>query len=277
MDRRPGGGERRLLREDGSAAGVAPAGWRLEPSRRGTLCRSGARFVPRRAVERLAWNVVPLWRAFRSAPAMVALPSNLMPLWRAFRSTRREPGVTSNVMPPAAAARTLPYPAAVDLRRRPPRAPRPRSALERGVEADLRAGQRLGDRAVVLGGLGRLAEAVLIHARHARARRELDALDREAVALLAEADLGVGDDGLGLVPGLAQHDGERHREAARVRGADELLGIAARAVLHARLVRVRALERARAQRHAAAALGDGAVPLGMGVACRHRSPPRSRS
>ena len=52
-------------------------------------------------------------------------------------------------------------------------------------------------------------------------------------------------DRLRLVAVGAEDDGQRHREAARVRRADQLLGVRPGAVLHARLERVRALERAR--------------------------------
>ena len=59
-------------------------------------------------------------------------------------------------------------------------------ALERRVQADLDA-QGLGDGAALLRGLGRLAEAVVVEAGHARAGRQLDELDRPALALLVEA------------------------------------------------------------------------------------------
>ena len=75
----------------------------------------------------------------------------------------------------------------------------------------------------------------------------------------------------GVWPLVAEDERQRHREAARVRGADQLLGVRSRTVLHPRLERVGALEGAGAELHPAVAGVERALPLGVCAACRHGS------
>ena len=70
---------------------------------------------------------------------------------------------------------------------------------------------------------------------------------------------------VGRMPGLRELVGERHREAARVRRADELLGVGGGlALLDARLQRERAFVRAAPEPEPAAALWDGPAPARFG-------------
>ena len=68
---------------------------------------------------------------------------------------------------------------------------------------------------------------------------------------------------VGVKPASAERLGERHREAAGVGGADQLLRVGSLALLEARLERVVAFEPALAGAHDAGALGEGALPAGV--------------
>src|SRR4029078_7176488 len=80
---------------------------------------------------------------------------------------------------------------------------------------------------------------------------------------------GVGLDALGLVAGLAELPGQRHREAAGVCGGDQVLWGGGVGLLEARLERIRALVGPAAHPHRAAALGERAVPDGARGPVRH--------
>jgi hypothetical protein len=76
-------------------------------------------------------------------------------------------------------------------------------------------------------------EVLVREARDDGLRAQVDPVDRDVVAVDPDADLRGGLDALGLVARLREDVRERHREAAGVRGADELLGVRALAVLEA--------------------------------------------
>ena len=82
-------------------------------------------------------------------------------------------------------------------------------------------GQRLGDRAALLGLLGNALEVVLADARDGGVDGQADLGDALA---RDEVHVGAGLDGVRDVAGLLEHVAEGHREARGVGGADELLG-----------------------------------------------------
>src|SRR5262249_29980407 len=134
------------------------------------------------------------------------------------------------------------------------------SAGQAGVELDVDAGERLGDRAVLLGGLGLLAEGGVVDAGPVGGRGELAARGAKPAVGALEVDAGRRVDRVRGVSGALEAGGERHREATGVGGADQLLGIRSRAVLEARGERVLALEGAASQAHGPFALLETAFP-----------------
>src|SRR5690348_12610821 len=122
----------------------------------------------------------------------------------------------------------------------PPRAAAPvrRDLAQRRLQRDLRPGERFRDGAVLLRRLGFLLEPGAVDPRDLTLGLERDLGDREAAALRLELHLRRRVDARRLVPGLLEAEGERHREAARMRGGDQLLWVGAAAFLEARAERV---------------------------------------
>jgi len=97
--------------------------------------------------------------------------------------------------------------------------------LERGVQGDVHAGERLADRAADLRRLGRLGELPGVQALHLAAHRELDARQLEAAGRVrAERHVGLHVQRLRDAAGLADQRGQLHRVASGVGGRDEFLG-----------------------------------------------------
>ena len=97
--------------------------------------------------------------------------------------------------------------------------------LERGVQRDVHAGERLADRAADLRRLGRLGELPGVQALHLAAHRELDARQPEAAGRVgAERHVGLHVQRLRDAAGLADQRGQLHRVASGVGGRDEFLG-----------------------------------------------------
>jgi len=97
--------------------------------------------------------------------------------------------------------------------------------LERGVQGDVHAGERLADRAARLRRLGRLGELLGVQALHLAAHRELDAGQLEAAGRVrAERHVGLHVQRLRDAAGLADQRGQLHRIAGGVGGRDEFLG-----------------------------------------------------
>src|SRR6185295_1090963 len=137
------------------------------------------------------------------------------------------------------------------------------------VERDLDAAEGLGDGAAFLGLAGGFLEGRFVVARHFGLVVEFDAGDLEALAHLLDVHLGRGGDALGREAGAAEAGRERHREAAGVRGADQLLGIGASRFLEARAERVAALEGAAPQSHRSLSLFEGPFPDRVGFTYGH--------
>jgi len=97
--------------------------------------------------------------------------------------------------------------------------------LERGVQGDVHAGERLADRAARLRRLGGLGELLGVQALHLAAHRELDARQLEAAGRVgAERHVGLHVQRLRDAAGLADQRGQLHRIAGGVGGRDEFLG-----------------------------------------------------
>ena len=115
-----------------------------------------------------------------------------------------------------------------------------RLRTKRGVEGDLGAGrEQPGDRAVRLGALGDLLE---LARRRCPARRRRCPGRSGSRSCRRRSCPGApwrwSRPRSGVNPASARRLGERHREAAGVRGADQLLGVGALALLEAGLERV---------------------------------------
>src|SRR6185369_3521179 len=143
------------------------------------------------------------------------------------------------------------------------------STEELGVQADVDAGQGLGDGAPFLGLLGVLLERRLVDPRHLGLVVELDAGDLEALAYLLQVDFGRGGDALRIESRAAETGRQRHRKAAGVRGADQLFGIGPLGFLEARAEGVRPFESAAPQGDLAVTLFQIPFPDGVGFADRH--------
>src|SRR5712691_12603833 len=112
--------------------------------------------------------------------------------------------------PPACPAAAAPQ----DLARAPSAA---WSGIERCVQGDVDAGQRLAHRAAFLGPLGSGREAGRVQAVDLAADGELDAGEPEPAGWVrAERDVGLYLQGLRRAAGPADLGGERHRIAGRV-------------------------------------------------------------
>src|SRR5262249_46371657 len=105
---------------------------------------------------------------------------------------------------------------------------------ERRLERDRRPGERLRDRAALLRLLGDRLEARGVGPGRGDLGGEVDAGDRESVALAVEANVGVRLDALRLDAGLLEAEREGHRETAGQRRSDHLLGVARGLALEAR-------------------------------------------
>src|SRR6478609_3703941 len=109
-----------------------------------------------------------------------------------------------------------------------------RLLLERGGERDLGdRGERLRERAARLRALRRLLEAGGVQAGHLARNRELDLRDPEAALDLGDGHVGLGGQRLRRGSRLGQAHREGHREAARVSGSEQLLGVGPGAALKA--------------------------------------------
>src|SRR3954468_15847691 len=163
---------------------------------------------------------------------------------------------------------------------RPHRPVVPGGSGEPGVEGDLGARrQQARDRTVLLGALGDLLEGALVDARDVTDGLEVDPGDAEAGVVLVEVHLGGGLHGGAGEAGVRESLREGHREAAGVRGADQLLRVRPLALLEARLERVVPLVTALAGLHRAGTLGEVPFPAGRSSANRHvgnASPCRGR-
>ena len=96
--------------------------------------------------------------------------------------------------------------------------------LERGVQGDVHAGERLADRAAFLGRLGGLGELLRVQAVHLAADGELDAGEPEAARRVRpERHVGLHVERLRGAAGLADQRGQLHGVAGGVGGRDELL------------------------------------------------------
>src|SRR3977135_3143473 len=138
--------------------------------------------------------------------------------------------------------------------------------LEPGVERDLGI-EHARYRTIHLG-VGRdLVEFLGVDAGHARARLQIDGGDRPVARHLLERDRGVGGELLRREAGAAERSRERHGEAARMGGTEQLLRVGADAVLEARRKGIlRFLENAALGRDRALALLEVAAPGGGGSA-----------
>jgi SDR family mycofactocin-dependent oxidoreductase len=97
-------------------------------------------------------------------------------------------------------------------------------ALERGVQRDIDAGERLADRASGLRLLGRLEELVRVQPVHLAAHGELDAGQLEAAGRVRpERHVGLHVERLRSAAGLADQRGQLHGVAGGMSGRDELL------------------------------------------------------
>src|SRR5579863_1315005 len=100
-----------------------------------------------------------------------------------------------------------------------------------GVEGDLGGGDQLGDRAARLGRLGGALELGLVRVGELHRDLEVRGRDREAGLDLVERDGSLRVDVLRREAHLLQLRRQRHREAAGVRGGDQLFGAGAGAGL----------------------------------------------
>src|SRR4030081_363746 len=105
-------------------------------------------------------------------------------------------------------------------------------ALQRCVEADRRAGQRLRDGTVLLRLVGEALEGCLIDARHVAFGRQIDPGDSPALVALIEMHACRSPNFLWLLAGLCEPIGERHRKAAGMSRANQLFRVRAGAFLH---------------------------------------------
>src|SRR5262245_31618819 len=151
----------------------------------------------------------------------------------------------------------------------PGRQDRVRGLEQFSVQRDHRAGERLLDRAILLRVLRLLREAVRIDTRDFRLGPQLDARDGEATAALLEMHLRRGGDALRCEAGLTQSRRQRHREAARVRATNQLLGIRALAILETRWKRVASFERAAPELDVPLPITQAALPYRFRLAHRH--------
>ena len=97
--------------------------------------------------------------------------------------------------------------------------------LQRGVQGDVHAGERLADRAACLRLLGRLEELLGVQAVHLAADGELDAGQLETAGRVRpQRHVGLHVERLRGAAGLADQRGQLHRVAGGVGGRDQLLG-----------------------------------------------------
>src|SRR5580704_6042276 len=87
--------------------------------------------------------------------------------------------------------------------------------------------ERLRKRALSLRGFGDCLELGRVDARDPRSDLEGDRRDREALADLLEVHAGCHAQLLGRMPCVPKREGERHRVAARMCGAEQFLGVRA--------------------------------------------------
>src|SRR6266571_8311117 len=135
-------------------------------------------------------------------------------------------------------------------------------ADEARVERDLHGGQGGGDRTALLRRLGLILEGLRVDLRDLGFGVEIDARDPERLADLLQVHLRARLDPLRRKAGPPETGGERHREAAGMRRADQLLGVRPRPALEARRERVGPLEGAAAELHPAPSLLQVAFPDG---------------
>src|SRR3982074_2503796 len=144
--------------------------------------------------------------------------------------------------------------------------------LELGVERDLGI-EHARHRTIRLG-VGRdLVEFLGVDAGNARARLQIDGGDRPVARPRLEGDRGVGGELLRREAGAAERSRERHGEAARMGGTEQLLRVGADAVLEARRKGIlRVLEDPAVGRDRALALLEIAAPSGRGGAFHGGTP-----
>src|ERR1700733_10557306 len=136
------------------------------------------------------------------------------------------------------------------------------------LQRDLRAGERTRHGASVLCLLGQRRKRVGVDSGDVAHRPKGDARDRKPGVELLEPDLGRRLQVGRRVAGLGEQVGQRHREAAGVRGADQLLRIGrALDVVDPSAERERALVGAAAPPDPATALGQVSLPARRGGAC----------
>src|SRR5271166_2132411 len=114
------------------------------------------------------------------------------------------------------------------------------SSDQLGIERDLRL-QELRDWTVQLSVLGQLAESRFAEIRHLGAQRESRAADAEAIAVRVKGDSGLGIEFAWGIARALQLKSERHREAAGMRGSDQLFRVRTLLVFEASLERIRGL------------------------------------
>jgi hypothetical protein len=105
---------------------------------------------------------------------------------------------------------------------------------QRPLQRDLGL-EQLGDRAVLLGGPRQLLEFGAIDPRHLRLQRQGRLRHLEALTLLLQRHRAFGRKLARRDAGALKLEGERHGEAAGMRGGDQLLRVRAPLVLEARL------------------------------------------
>src|SRR5206468_4145006 len=118
--------------------------------------------------------------------------------------------------------------------------------------------------------LGMLLEGFGVDARYFGIGAELDLRDLESLAHLLQRDGGGGVDALGVEASLAEAGGERHRETAGMRRADQLLGVRAGRAFEAGAERILPFKCAAPQLHAAAAVLQVSVPRRFRVPRWHK-------
>src|SRR5205823_4198161 len=103
-------------------------------------------------------------------------------------------------------------------------------------------------------------------------RGELDARDAKAAVGALEVDAGGGIDRGRRMAGALEPAGQRHREAAGVGGADQLLGVRSGSLLEARGEGVLTFERAAPEAHGSLAVSQAAFPTCGRAAFGHSVP-----
>ena len=132
---------------------------------------------------------------------------------------------------------------------------------QRCGKRDFGPGEKLGDRAILLGRFGMLLKCLLVDTWNLGFSDKVDGRDRPAFANLIQVHTRGGMDARRRQAGLRQLCRKCHGEASSMRGGQKLFRIGPFAIRHARFKGERSIEGSAAELHVAFAVGNFALPL----------------